>query len=262
MAHGMQGRFTAKMDEPFVVFLIGMRINCPLSIGKWLPTARAMGPMLRELYRHPEKGFLGGEFFFYGRGPVVLQYWRSFEDLERFARDPEDPHMPAWQRFNREARKGGAVGIWHETYLVDYGTVVPVSRAALDPFQPPPDHLRAAVDGLGDGVRGVERRDHAVHEQLAPALCRASRGPGFRRTPARERLPPDVGGTQAYGSFRRTRLKSAPPLSSSATAASRLNGRPPESGRGLELAEVMARSTQETPRGTASGSVCSACTFM
>ncbi len=121
MAQVVKGRFTAKMDEPFVVFLIGMRINRPLAVGKWLPTARAMMPMLRELYGHPEKGFLGGEFFFYGRGPAVLQYWRSFEDLERFARDPEDPHMPAWQRFNSEARSSGAVGIWHETYLVEPG---------------------------------------------------------------------------------------------------------------------------------------------
>ncbi len=115
------GRFTAQMDGPFVVFLIGMRINRPLAVGKWLPTMRAMGPMLRELYRHPQKGFLGAEFFLYRWGPAVLQNWRSFEDLERFARDPDDPHMPAWQRFNREAKKSGAVGIWHETYLVEPG---------------------------------------------------------------------------------------------------------------------------------------------
>ncbi len=101
MAEVIKGRFTARMDEPFVVFIIGMRINRPLAVRKWLPTFRAMGPMLRELYKHPEKGFLGGEFFFYGRGPALLQYWRSFEDLEKFARNPDDPHMPAWQRFNR-----------------------------------------------------------------------------------------------------------------------------------------------------------------
>jgi hypothetical protein len=59
---------------------------------------------------------------FYGRGSALLQYWRSFEGLERFARDPEDPHMPAWQRFNREARSSGAVGIWHETYIVGAAT--------------------------------------------------------------------------------------------------------------------------------------------
>jgi Domain of unknown function (DUF4188) len=50
------------MDEPFVVFLIGMRINRLLAFNKWIPTIRAMPPMLKELYQHPEKGFLGGEF--------------------------------------------------------------------------------------------------------------------------------------------------------------------------------------------------------
>jgi hypothetical protein len=121
MAQVIKGRFTAKMDEPFVVFVIGMRINKFFAIRQWLPTARAMSPMLRELYDHPEKGFLGAEFFFYWPGVAVLQYWRSFEDLEKFARDPDDPHMPAWQRFNREARSSGAVGIWHETYIVGRG---------------------------------------------------------------------------------------------------------------------------------------------
>jgi Monooxygenase af470-like len=93
MAQVVDGRFTARMDEPFVVFIIGIRINRPLAVRKWLPTFRAMGPMLRELYRHPEKGFLGGEFFFYGRGPALVQYWRSFKHLEKFARNPDDPHM-------------------------------------------------------------------------------------------------------------------------------------------------------------------------
>jgi hypothetical protein len=121
MAHIVPGRFTARTDEPFVVFMIGMRVNRPLAVRKWLPTLRAMGPMLRELYQHPEKGFLGAEFFFHLRGPVTLQYWRSFEDLERFARNPDDPHMPAWQRFNRTIGKDGSVGIFHETFIVERG---------------------------------------------------------------------------------------------------------------------------------------------
>ena len=119
MAGVIDGRFTAKIDEPFVVFIIGMRINKFLDFKKWIPTARAMGPMLKELYANPEKGFLGAEFFLYWRGPAILQYWRSFEDLERFARNPEDPHMPAWQRFNRSVGSDGSVGIWHETYIVE-----------------------------------------------------------------------------------------------------------------------------------------------
>jgi hypothetical protein len=121
MAQIVDGRFTARMDEPFVVFIIGMRINNVFAVRKWLPTLRAMGPMLRELYKHPEKGFLGGEFFFYGRGPALVQYWRSFEDLERFARNPDDPHLPAWQRFNRTVGSDGSVGIFHETFIVERG---------------------------------------------------------------------------------------------------------------------------------------------
>lgn len=119
MAGVISGRYTAKIDEPFVVFMIGMRINRPLAVRKWLPTFRAMGPMLKELYQHPEKGFLGAEYFLYRWGPAVLQYWRSFEDLERFARNPDDPHLPAWQRFNRTVGSDGSVGIWHETYIVE-----------------------------------------------------------------------------------------------------------------------------------------------
>ncbi|CAA9446027.1 MAG: hypothetical protein AVDCRST_MAG14-425 [uncultured Rubrobacteraceae bacterium] len=117
----INGRYTASMDEPFVVFMIGMRINRLLAIRKWLPTTRAMGPMLRELYKHPEKGFLGAEFFFYWPGVAILQYWRSYEDLERFARNPDDPHLPAWRRFNKTVGSDGSVGIFHETYVVEAG---------------------------------------------------------------------------------------------------------------------------------------------
>jgi hypothetical protein len=121
MAKVFSGRYTAHIDEPFVVFLIGMRINKFLAVRRWIPTAQAMGPMLRTLYQHPEKGFLGGEVFFYWRGVALVQYWRSFEDLERFARSPEEPHLSAWRRFNRAVGADGSVGIWHETYLVEPG---------------------------------------------------------------------------------------------------------------------------------------------
>lgn len=73
--------------------------------------------MLRELYAEPERGFLGAQTFLYWRGVAMLQYWRSFEDLERFARDCEASHLPAWRRFNRSVGSDGAVGIWHETFM-------------------------------------------------------------------------------------------------------------------------------------------------
>lgn len=119
MTHIFTGRYTAVTQEPFVVFLVGMRINHWWAIHKWLPLAQAMPPMLKTLYEFPEKGFLGGHGFFGGRTSLQLQYWRSFEDLEAFARNPSDPHLKAWKRFNQAVKDDGTVGIWHETYLVD-----------------------------------------------------------------------------------------------------------------------------------------------
>jgi len=50
-----------------------------------------------------------------------VQYWRSFEDLENFARNPSDPHLQAWKDLNQQVGANGSVGIWHETFLVNAG---------------------------------------------------------------------------------------------------------------------------------------------
>jgi hypothetical protein len=121
MSKVIPGRFTADIEGPFVVFMIGMRVNKFFAFRKWIATAMAMGPMIHTLYEHPEKGFLGAQTFFNLRGVVTIQYWRSFEDLERFARDKNDPHLAAWKQFNKSIGSDGSVGIWHETFLVDEG---------------------------------------------------------------------------------------------------------------------------------------------
>lgn len=121
MAQIQAGRYTARVEGDFVVFIIGFRINSWWAVHKWLPVAMAMGPMLRSLYTHPSKGFLGAQQYFYGRGAMLVQYWRGFEDLERFARDSADAHLPAWRRFNKAIGSDGTVGIFHETYLVPAG---------------------------------------------------------------------------------------------------------------------------------------------
>lgn len=118
------GRFTAQFDGPLAVFLIGMRVNNWLKFREWLPVFGAMGPMISYLYQHPESGFLGGvgPVFSLGMREVTLvQYWRSAGDLERFARQSPDLHPEAWKRFFRQSFKGGAVGIWHETFRVEAG---------------------------------------------------------------------------------------------------------------------------------------------
>jgi hypothetical protein len=119
MAKIFNGRYTAKTDRPFVVFLIGMRINQWWRIDKWLPVSSAMPAMLQALYTHPEKGFLHAEFYWNFSGPLLVQYWRSFEDLERFARQASEPHLGPWKEFNQAVGANGTVGIWHETYLVN-----------------------------------------------------------------------------------------------------------------------------------------------
>ena len=111
------GRHTAAVDGPFVVLLIGMRINRFLAMHKWIPVARAMGPMVEALLANRDSGLLHAQTFLYWRGVALVQYWRSFEHVERFARQPGS-HLDAWKRFNQSIGADGSVGIWHETYMV------------------------------------------------------------------------------------------------------------------------------------------------
>jgi hypothetical protein len=47
----------------------------------------------------------------------VVQYWRSFDHLERFARD--NTHRSAWANFYKSGGiRTGDVGFWHETYQI------------------------------------------------------------------------------------------------------------------------------------------------
>lgn len=104
--------------DSFVVFTVGMRINKPWLPHKWLPPLMAMRPMLRELFAHPELGMLGARSTL-GSTVSVVQYWRSFDHLERFAKG--EHHLPAWRNFNRKVAASGAVGLYHETYVVKVG---------------------------------------------------------------------------------------------------------------------------------------------
>ncbi len=113
-------RSTAHIDGDFVVFLIGMRINKLWKLAKWWPAIMAMPKMLKELEAAPpEAGFLG--YTNLGLTSLV-QYWRSFDQLESYARARDKEHWPVWIEFNRRMKDArGDVGIWHETYLVRAG---------------------------------------------------------------------------------------------------------------------------------------------
>jgi hypothetical protein len=120
MTEIIKQRMTADVDGEFVVFLIGLRINKPWKIHKWLPVTRAMRKMLEELYQNPELGFISQESWF-GRTTIMMQYWRSFEELENYAKSKTSNHLPAWAEFNKKVASNGDVGIWHETYLSQKG---------------------------------------------------------------------------------------------------------------------------------------------
>ena len=116
----LKGRMTARLDGPYVVFLIGMRFNKPWKLHKLAPVFLAMPRMLAELSAKPELGFLGADTWF-GRTTLMVQYWRSFEHLEAYAKSREHAHLPAWAAFNRAVGANGDVGIFHETYRVEPG---------------------------------------------------------------------------------------------------------------------------------------------
>jgi hypothetical protein len=110
-------RMTGELKGDFAVFLIGMRFNRLWKIHKWLPVVQSMPRMIRELARNSDSGFLGHEMWF-GRTTIMVQYWRSFEQLEDYAKNKTAEHIPTWAAFNRNVRSNGDVGIWHETFLV------------------------------------------------------------------------------------------------------------------------------------------------
>lgn len=121
-------RFTARVEGPFVVFLVGMRVNRLLAFGKWVPVLRAMGPMLKELYANKELGFLHAETMMSWRGVTMVQYWRSKQDLHVYAAAQGAAHYPAWAAFNQAIGNDGSVGIWHESYEVAADRYVSVYR--------------------------------------------------------------------------------------------------------------------------------------
>jgi hypothetical protein len=158
MAQVFSGRFSAQSGEPFVVFLIGMRINRLFALRQWTRVAAAMPPMLAELKRNPSLGLLHAQPFVYWRGIGTIQYWRSFEQLHAYAHARNAAHLPAWAEFNRRIGGNGAVGVWHETYTVSQGQYEAI-YANMPRFglAAAADHLPAA--GRFDSARSRIGRD-------------------------------------------------------------------------------------------------------
>ena len=86
---------TTGMSQMVGSALISARASIPVFLG--------MPKMLKELDTLPsdETGFLGHN------GPslgVIVQYWRSFDHLEAYARSKDNAHFPAWTAFNKRMK--------------------------------------------------------------------------------------------------------------------------------------------------------------
>ena len=119
-----------------VVFLIGARVN-----SKWrLPHAfvdlggrrRGIKAMLDHLVAKPDKGLLAYEFGF----PTIVRYWRSFEHLEAFAKNADDPPLEVWRDYWRAAS--------------------------------------AAAGGLGSGTRPISSEPASTRRSTATCRCTGS----------------------------------------------------------------------------------------
>ena len=164
MARLPEGRWTVDVEGDFVVFLIGFRASPSWKIYQAAPLLITMQRMLADLEKDPTKGMLGyqnGSPF----GPIV-QYWRSFEHLERFARSPDDRHARVWREWFRRAQHlNPAVGIWHETYKVRASEYEAIYQGMDDRF----GLLSAGSPRkLGSSTRAAERMGTTESELPVP----------------------------------------------------------------------------------------------
>lgn len=152
-------RLTVVPREPFVVFLIGARVNRWWMLPAVWAVASAFERMSRQLEADPESGLIHAESWF-GRSTITVQYWRSLDDLVRYAHDKERAHKPVWREWAERWGLSGAVGIWHETYQVDPGSSECVYHhmpafglGAVGPLEPAVGPLTSARGRLREGKR-------------------------------------------------------------------------------------------------------------
>ena len=160
MKHDMQ---TDTHEGDLVVFLLGMRPRASWRLDQALFVGRSMRRMQAEIERDRAAGgaigYLGGFNAISATGPIVVQYWRSYDELEAYSHSTDFEHRPAWLRFYSMTHAAGRarVGIWHETFRVPagahesiYGDVsAPVGLAAAVGAQPLARRGRTSRERIG-----------------------------------------------------------------------------------------------------------------
>jgi len=98
----------------------------------------------------------------FSRTIILVQYWRSMDQLMAYARNRDAEHLPAWRAFNRAIGTDGSVGVWHETYQASPGTYENV-------------YVNMPAFGLG---RAGQLQAATGGRQSAAGRLRAGRGSG------------------------------------------------------------------------------------
>ena len=129
------------------VAIFGMQVQSPEAYARY--EAAGIPKQLEESLAQAE-GLLGVRSFEEGNGGLQLQYWRSHEDLARFAR--RMPHM-AWWKWLMENR-GKGFGFYHEIYQCR--TAEAIFEVGTTPVGPATFCAVSAVAG-GEG-RSEERQ--------------------------------------------------------------------------------------------------------
>ena len=151
-------RFTTQAPSGTTVFLVGMHINTPWALHRIMPVMLAMPRMLIEQMKNRDIGMIGTpRTFVSGRIVMVVQYWKSYEALEAYAKAGELDHLPAWRAFNKAARKSNAVGVFHETYVLDNG-----NHEAIYSNLPKAILLGAAVGQVAIGKQTESSRERLI----------------------------------------------------------------------------------------------------
>ncbi len=122
MAKVHPGRYTARVDRPLVVFAIGMRLNRPHALHRWVRPMMNTVRMWRHVQHRRPAGYLGGYLFVYWCGVGMIQYWEDVDHLVAFSHDDTQPHLAAWRQLAALTRVDQTFGSWHETYRVTPGT--------------------------------------------------------------------------------------------------------------------------------------------
>jgi hypothetical protein len=117
-------RITASLPDS-VAELALLRLGLQArSLSAWRFVRRLRGEIVAEARRAKTQGegLLHSEWFRLGIGHSgVLQYWRSFEALEAWAR--REPHALWWRAAVERMRMRRDLGVYHELYVVRPGDI-------------------------------------------------------------------------------------------------------------------------------------------